>query len=216
MGSVPDVIIDISPPVGPDTPVWPGDVAYRRSTHWPMTDGSPVEVSHITTTAHLGAHADAPAHFVAGGEPIGSVALEPYLGPCRVIHCLSDDPRALIGLAEVRAALGDREPVPRLLIRSYRVRPKVWDPDLPGLDPDLVTWLGAEGVRLIGVDTASFDPTASKDLPAHRAAYAHGIAILEGLVLGHVDPGDYELIALPLRLSDLDASPVRAVLRELA
>lgn len=208
------MIIDISPPVGPQTPVWPGDVGYHRTTHWPMTAGSPVEVSHITTTGHLGAHADAPAHFVAGGASIGAVPLEPYLGPCRVIHCFADGPRDLITLTEVRDALGGRVPQ-RLLIRSYRRRPAGWDDNFPGLAADLLSWLGEHGVRLIGVDTASLDPMASKDLPAHHTAYAHGIAILEGLALDHAEPGNYELIALPLRLDDLDASPVRAVLREL-
>ena len=39
--------------------------------------------------------------------------------------------------------------------------------------------------------------------------------VLENLLLDEVPEGDYELIALPLRLTQADASPVRAVLRSL-
>ncbi len=87
-------LIDISPPIGPGSPVWPGDVAYAQQTHWPMADASPVSVSHFTTTGHIGAHADAPAHFAPDGPPIGEVVLDAYLGPCQVINCRSDRPRS--------------------------------------------------------------------------------------------------------------------------
>ena len=117
-------LIDISPPIGPGSPVWPGDVAYAQQTHWPMADGSPVSVSHFTTTGHIGAHADAPAHFAPDGVPIGEVGLDAYLGPCQVINCLSDRPRSMIELAEVRAAVGGRAG-----------RAAVADPDVRGV-PD--------------------------------------------------------------------------------
>ncbi len=208
-------IIDISPPIGPGTPVWPGDVAYAQVTHWPMGNGSPVEVSHFTTTGHLGAHADGPAHFLADGPPIGASALEPYLGRCRVVHCLSARPRNVIGLDEVRMALAGGAVGPRLLIRTYAEPPNHWDDHFPGLAPELVDWFGEQGGVLIGTDAASLDPMASKDLTAHHAAYRHGIAILEGLLLDQAPEGGYELIALPLKLMIMDASPVRAVLRPL-
>lgn len=207
-------LIDLSPPVGAGSPVWPGDVAYAQQTHWPMADGSPVEVSHFTTTAHIGAHADAPAHFVAGGDPIGAVSLDPYLGPCQVIHCLADGPRRLVGLDDIdRALCGQALLAPRLLIRTYARFPTHWVDDFPGLAPEVPRWLADHGGVLVGVDTASLDRTDSKTLAAHHAAYAHGVAILENLCLDEAPPGRYELIALPLRLTTLDASPVRAVLR---
>ena len=82
-----------------------------------------------------------------------------------------------------------------------------------GLEPELIDHLASHGVRLVGVDTPSVDMFDSKDLPAHNRCLAHGIAILEGLVLNEVPPDEYELIALPLKLEGFDASPVRAVLR---
>ena len=208
-------LIDISPPIGPGSPVWPGDVAYAQQTHWPMADGSPVSVSHFTTTAHIGAHADAPAHFAPDGVPIGEVGLDAYLGPCQVINCPSDRPRSMIELAEVRAAVGGRPLAPRLLIRTYAEFPTRWDDHFPGLAADVLHWFAGQGGVLIGTDAASLDPMSSKDLTAHQAAYRHRIAILENLLLDHVPEGEYELIALPLKLMIMDASPVRAVLRRL-
>ena len=211
------VIIDLSPPVGPDSPVWPGDVAYAQQTHWPLTAGSPVSVSHFTTTAHIGAHADAPAHFVPGGATIGEVPLDAYVGPCQVIDCRSTAPRERVGLAEIRAALGPRGLLaPRVLIKTYATATHRWDDRFPGLAADALTWLGEQGAVLVGVDVASLDPMQSKDAAAHHAAYAAGLVILENLALADVPDGRYELIALPLRLMIMDASPVRAVLRPLA
>lgn len=84
------------------------------------------------------------------------------------------------------------------------------------LAPETVELLASRGVMLVGIDTPSVDPETSKHLPSHMACRVADMRILENLVLAHVTPGDYELIALPLKLDNLDASPVRAVLRTLA
>ena len=90
-----------------------------------------------------------------------------------------------------------------------------WDPALTGFAPDTVERLADLGMRLIGIDTASIDPADSKTLPSHQVIRRRELRVLENLVLDNVPEGDYELIALPLKLSTADASPVRAVLREL-
>ena len=207
-------MIDISPPVGRHAPVWPGDTAYTASVHWPMTDGSPVAVHRFTTTPHVGAHADAPAHFRADGAAIDAVPLEPYLGPAQVVHCV-DPSGPVVSLPDVRTALRRSSgPVaPRLLIRTYASFPTAWQDDFRGLDPELLGWLAGQGGVLMGTDAASLDPMRSTAMAAHQAAADHGIAILENLYLDDAPEGRYELIALPLRLVGLDASPVRAVLR---
>jgi arylformamidase len=105
---------------------------------------------------------------------------------------------------------------PRVLLATGTYPdPDRFTQDFAALSPELVDHLHAEGVRLIGIDTPSVDPFASKELPSHRRFLAHDMAILEGLVLDGVSEGMYELIALPLRLTGFDASPVRAVLRSL-
>lgn len=203
---------DISPPLRPGMPVWPGDTPYAEERSWQFGPGCPVNVSRITLSTHAGAHADAPLHYAADGRPVGDLDLAPYLGPCRVVEVAGCG--ELVRPVDVEPALAG---VPaRLLLRTYRTNPvDRWDPGFTAVHPDTVDLLAAHGVTLIGVDTPSLDPAASKTMDAHRRIHAHAMAILEGLVLDAVAPGDYELIALPLKLARLDAAPVRAVLREL-
>lgn len=211
------MLFDITPPLSADTPVWPGDTPFSAQRTWQLGADCPVNVSHLTLSTHSGAHADAPLHYTPDGLAIGQVELTPYLGPCRVVHCL--DAGALVTRPQLAARLQafDHPLPPRLLIRSYRQFPHgQWDGHFSAIDPAAIDWLAEEGVCLIGVDTASLDPAHSKTLDAHHAVARHGMAILENLQLDDVPEGDYELIALPLKLVQLDASPVRAVLRTLA
>ncbi|SAL27927.1 cyclase family protein [Caballeronia choica] len=206
------ILWDISPPIQPATPVWPGDTPVGVERVWRMEAGSPVNVARLTLSPHTGAHADAPLHYDAEGAPIGEVALDTYLGPCRVIHCIGATP--VVTPEQVAALLSDVPP--RVLLRTYAQAPlDAWDPDFCAVAPETVDLLSASGVRLIGIDTPSLDPQDSKTMDAHKRIRAHRMAILEGLVLDAIAPGDYELIALPLKFVTLDASPVRAVLRPL-
>ncbi|NRO96830.1 arylformamidase [Paraburkholderia sp. NMBU_R16] len=203
---------DISPPVEAHTPVWPGDTPVTIERVWKMDAGSPVNVARVTLSPHTGAHADAPLHYDAHGAAIGSVGLAPYLGACRVIHCIGAAP--LVTPAHVAGQLDDTPP--RVLLRTYERAPvDAWDDAFCAVAPETLDLLAQRGVMLIGIDTPSLDPQTSKTMDAHGRVRAHGMAILEGLVLDAIEPGDYELIALPLKLTTLDASPVRAVLRAL-
>ncbi|WP_174874378.1 arylformamidase [Vogesella oryzae] len=209
-------LFDITPPLSAATPVWPGDTPIDEQRTWQLDANCPVNVSRLTLSTHSGAHADAPLHYLAEGLPIGQVDLTPYLGPCRVVHCLGAG--ELVTLPQLQQRLQALAgPLPsRVLIRSYQQFPQQWDNDFPGISPQAIDWLGSQGVCLIGVDTASLDPMHSKTLDAHHAVARNRMAILENLCLDAVPEGDYELIALPLKLINLDASPVRAVLRPLA
>ena len=177
-----------------------------------MGAGSPVNVGAFETTVHAGAHADAPLHYQSGGASAAEVALEAYVGRCQVV-----DARAS-GAAITREFVGDALPSPpkRVLFRTYEHFPHdAWRSDFTTIDAAAITWLAKRGVRLIGMDSPSLDPQDSKTMDAHLAVLAAGMRVLEGLVLDDVPPGDYELIALPLKLAELDASPVRAILREM-
>ena len=194
-----------------DSPVFPGDARYAQAWNARIGPGCPVNVATLTLSPHTGAHADAPLHYDEAGAPIGNVALEPYLGRCRVIHAIGRGP--LIEWAHLEHALADLPP--RVLVRTYARQPAGWDPGLAAFAPQTVERLAELGVLLIGIDTASIDPAASKDLPSHQVIRRRNLRVLENLVLDDVPEGDYELIALPLKLTSADASPVRAVLREL-
>jgi arylformamidase len=205
-------IWDISPPVDADSPVFPGDTPYAQEWSATLGPGCPVNVSRIVMSPHVGAHADAPLHYDAGGAAIGSVDLAPYLGPCRVIHAIGKGP--LVRWEHVAHAI-DALPA-RVLVRTYQRMPtRAWDAGLAAYAPETIERLAQLGVRLVGIDTASIDPAQSKELPSHQAIRRLGLRVLENLVLDDVPEGDYELIALPLKLMSADASPVRAVLREL-
>ena len=203
---------DISPPVDVTSPVFPGDTPYQQQWAARIGPGCPVNVSALTFSPHVGAHADAPLHYDPHGQAVGALALEPYLGPCRVVHAINAHP--LVRLAHLAHALEALPP--RLLVRTCQRMPlRQFDTRLCAFDPDLVHTLAARGLRLLGIDSASIDPADSKTLPSHQAVRAHGLRVLENLCLDDVPEGDYELIALPLKLMSADASPVRAVLREL-
>ncbi|MDR5732733.1 arylformamidase [Caballeronia sp. LZ025] len=205
-------LFDISAPIANGAPVWPGDTPVGIERVWRMEAGSPVNVARLTLSPHTGTHADAPLHYDADGAPIGAVALDAYIGACRVVHCVGAKP--LVTPEMVAAHLDDAPP--RMLLRTYDRAPlDAWDSAFCAVAPETIDLLAAKGVKLIGIDTPSLDPQESKTMDAHRRIRAHRMAILEGLVLDAVAPGDYELIALPLKFTTLDASPVRAVLRPL-
>lgn len=203
---------DISPPLSTATPTWPGDTPFQEERVWTYGPECPVNVGRITLSPHTGAHVDAPLHYSPDGAPIGEVSLDTYMGLCRVLHCL--DSGALVEPEQLAGRLGQ---VPeRVLLRTYRQAPlATWDSDFTAVAKATVDLLAGLGVRLIGIDTPSLDPQTSKTMDAHNAIARHGMAILEGIVLDDVPEGDYELIALPLRFANLDASPVRAILRPL-
>ena len=203
---------DISPPVSEASPVFPGDTPYQQRFVASIGPGCPVNVSAITLTPHVGAHADAPLHYDNEGAPIGAVDLAPYLGRCRVIHCIGRGP--LVEWRHIEHALDDLPP--RVLVRTYLHAPlDRFDTQLPAYAPATLERLADLGVRLIGIDTASIDPADSKTLDSHQVIRRRDVRVLENLVLDDVPEGDYELIALPWKLMTCDASPVRAVLREL-
>jgi arylformamidase len=202
---------DISPAVNAASPVFPGDVPFAQDWAARIGPGCPVNVSTLRLSPHCGAHADAPLHYDDQGAAIGEVELAPYLGRCRVIHAIGCGPR--VEWVHLQHAVADLPP--RVLVRTYARQPAGWDPHLAAYAAPTVRRLADLGVLLIGIDTASIDPADSKALPSHQVIRQRGLRVLENLCLDAVPEGDYELIALPLKLTTADASPVRAVLRAL-
>jgi len=196
-------IYDISQTIKEGMPIWPGDTEYAADPTWILEGGCPVNVSKLTLSSHTGTHADAPLHYGNHGVPVDGLSLTPYLGLC---HVIDGD----AGLAQLP------EKLERVLLKQFKTYPhNVWPVDFPTPTSDFIDGLAARGCQLIGVESPSIDPETSKNLPCHKAVERHGMAILEGLVLTDVPCGTYELIALPLKLAEVDASPVRAILREI-
>ncbi|HUF38768.1 MAG TPA: cyclase family protein, partial [Anaerolineales bacterium] len=204
-------IYDITPPLHASLEVWPGDAPVALTPVQRLAAGAAVNLSSLTMSLHAGAHADAPWHFQDEGPTIETLALEPFLGPARLVRLQTEGQRIEPSdLEELLVA-----PPKRLLICCN-----------PGRDPDrfpsTFAYFSAEAaariaqasVRLLGTDAPSVDAVDSKELPAHHALWAGGALILENLDLRNVPEGEYELIALPLPILGADGSPIRAVLRE--
>lgn len=205
------MVYDISPAITAALAVWPGDTLPAREVLADLKAGDNITLSTLRATVHLGAHADAPSHYGRDAASIESRPLDLYLGRCRVVR--------------IPAARGTRIPPSAIPtgLKSERVLiatgsypdPYAFNEDFVALEPATVDLLHERGARLVGIDTPSVDLYSAKQLVAHARFLAHDMAILEGLVLAHVPEGEYELIALPLKLDGFDASPVRAVLRSL-
>lgn len=204
-------MIDISVTLAPGTPEWPGDTPFSCGWSWQMAAGASVNVSVLTTSPHVGTHADAPLHVRDGAASSDQLPLDVFIGPAVVLdisHLAGEVDREALrtaGLGTVPA---------RLLLKTNRsiasgVFPEAW----PALSPACVASLAAEGLRLVGLDCPSVDLRESKDLATHHALFGSGAFVIENLDLSRVSPGAYELLAAPLKLGGLDAAPVRAVLR---
>ena len=201
---------DITIPVREGLAPWPGDEPYRFRLSWDMAQGASVNVGTVTMSVHTGTHADAPFHFDAHGAGIGELDLTPYFGPALVVEVRG---RRIIEREDLEDA--DLSEIPRLLLKTGAWTDHTRFPEwVPTLSLRAVDFLLDQGVELVGLDVPSVDAIDSKDLPIHHALNKAGIHILESLDLRDVPPGMYELIALPLRLSGADGSPVRAILKD--
>lgn len=203
--------MDISQVLNDKIPVWPGDTAFEYKVSWGMEESGSVNVGQVTMSTHTGTHIDAPFHFESDGKKVIDLDFNLYIGPSLVIHV--PEP-ASIGVKELEGI--ELQGVKRLLIRTDSWTDKTAFPEhIPHIEPALAAYLAEKGVQLLGLDLPSVDPLDSKELHAHHELNSHGIHILEGLVLNKIEPGKYELAALPLPLEQADGSPVRAVIRKI-
>lgn len=201
--------IDISPTITPDIAVFTGDTVFSRNILLDFKKNDNLLLSSINSTVHLGAHVDAPNHYNSDGEDIAQRDLNFYIGKCQVIE-------VSIELGS-RIQLRDIEDVeilaPRILFKTNSFpNPYKWTDDFNSLSPELINYLAQKKVILVGIDTPSIDPFESENLESHNEVYKNNLAILEGIVLTNVNPDLYNIICLPLKIKDCDASPVRAIL----
>ena len=204
-------IFDISPLISAETAVFPGDQKFTRQVSFDFKNQDHLLLSSIQTTLHIGAHTDAPNHYAPNGESIAQRSLEYYLGPAQVISV--NIPRG------TRIKPDDLKQnkilAPRVLFKTNTFpSSNRWNEDFAALSLELVEFLSAQGVQLVGIDTPSVDLGDDKILQSHKMIYKKNMSILEGIVLSEVPDGLYTLISLPLKIAEADASPVRAVLVE--
>jgi arylformamidase len=206
-----ELIYDITRTISPELKVWPGDTPFHAHHVLRRSEGAAVNLTTLTLSAHTGTHADAYYHYE--DEPLytAHMPLTAYIGAARVISVSRQD-GALLPSDFVHSHI---EGAQRLLIHSYvsDLPDNQWPQTFPYLSVVLVEWLAGLGIRLIGLDSPSVDAFDSTDLPCHHALRRHNMVNLESLCLRDVSDGDYELIALPLKIDGVCGSPVRAILR---
>ncbi len=202
-------IFDISPVISSRTAVFPGDKNFSREIVLDFKKGDNLLLSNIQTTAHIGAHVDAPNHYHPTGVGISKVELNRYVGLTQVIEVRSTGPQRIL-LTDLST---QKILAPRILLKTSSFpNPMQWNSDFKALSPELVEFFASEKVQLVGIDTPSVDLENDKELICHNLIFKKNISILEGILLTEVPEGLYILSALPLKLEDLDASLVRAVL----
>jgi arylformamidase len=204
------MLYDISRTLNPRSAVFPGDTPVSLKKVMRMLDGDSVNVSALTMSVHAGTHIDAPLHYAIDGASIDHVSPDVFLGPARV---LSLDVAHTITPSDLQQH--DLAGVQRLLVHTSgsAIPNHVFDKSFVHFDGPAAEVLGTLGLKLIGIDTPSVDEATSKALPAHLAFLRHNVIILENLCLTGVPDGDYELMALPLKIEGCDAAPARAFLR---
>jgi arylformamidase len=187
---------------------WPG----RRlpNVRWDkrIEDGHHCNVSVWSLEAHTGTHIDAPRHFVAEGQPIEQISLETLTGPCELVE-ISAEPVLTLTIDEAQSRVGVR----RLLIRTGFGEDGSFSDHPALLTPGAAALLLGGGLALIGTDRLSVDASTVPDFTLHRLLLGSGCVIIEGLSLGGIAPGSYELCALPLPIAGAEASPARVLIR---
>jgi len=206
-------IFDISLPLSPDLPVWPGDDPFQLEQAESMDEGADANVSRLSGGVHIGTHVDAPHHFLNDGRTIESLPLDVLTGPCYVTQ-LPDGVEAIT--AEALDGMSLPENPTRILFGTSNSR--LWargetefQEDFVAVSEDGAEWLVGRGIQLVGVDYLSVAPYHDS-VPTHRVLLEAGVVVVEGLDLSAVVRGFYELYCLPLKLLGSEGAPARAIL----
>lgn len=206
-------IYDISLPISPGMPVWPGDPSVILERVKKIEEGANSNVSHLSLSAHTGTHVDAPYHFLGGDSPtIDRLPLKLLTGRAYVLHLPDVD--------LITASVLEKAEIPprtrRLLLKTrnsdYWLNPGLsFQTDFVAISPDGAHHLVERGVKLVGIDYLSVAPYGDSR-PTHQVLLKAGVVLLEGLDLSKVSQGRYTLHCLPLKLVGSDGAPARAIL----
>ncbi len=205
---------DITIPITPQMPVWPGDPRVRLERISKIETGDMANVSHLSMSVHTGTHIDAPYHFLAEGHTLEKIPLEFFIGSTYVLHLPDID----LITADVLENAGIPPRTRRVLFKTrnsdlWASGETEFQTDFVALSPDAAALLVRRGVKLVGVDYLSVAPYGDSR-PTHEVLLKAGVLIVEGLNLAEVSQGRYTLYCLPLKLEGVDGAPARAILIE--
>jgi arylformamidase len=208
-------IYDISLPLNPDLPVWPGDPAVVLERFRAISEGNISNDSRLACSVHSGTHVDAPIHFLENGSSVEQLPLDALVGPAEVIEVQNAD----LITPEILERAGLPTETTRLLVKTpnsdlWTDSSHAFNPDFVALNSQAARWIVNRGIRLVGVDYLSVQRFGDKDCATHRVLLEAGVVIVEGLDMRKVTPGPYQLICLPIKLSGSDGAPARTILIE--
>ena len=202
--------IDISVPLRNGMVTWPGDAKFERTSTLQMAQGDPCNLSQISTTAHIGTHMDAPRHFLADGAAMETMPIAATMGRARVIEIADPEVIRTSELEPHHLATGER-----ILLKTknsgYCWKTDQFQEKYVYIEPETARYLAQCGIQTVGVDYLSVGGFQSGGPETHRIMLGAGIWIIEGLDLEHVEPGEYELFCLPLRIIGSDGAPARVI-----
>lgn len=206
-------IYDITLPISPGLPVWPGDPPVVLERVSSMDAGAHDNVSRLEFSVHTGTHVDAPHHFLNDHRTVDALSLDVLIGPAQVIQIPDHVDMITAGiLAKAAVPSG----ISRLLLKTRNSRlwelgEKEFRKDFVGISADGAGWLVRTGMKLVGIDYLSIAPYR-QSRPTHQVLLEPGIVVLEGVNLSAVPPGPYDLYCLPLKLVGSDGAPARVIL----
>jgi arylformamidase len=206
--------IDISVALHNGMVTWPGDAPFERTSTLEIANGDQCNLSQISTTAHIGTHMDAPRHYLPGAAGMETMPITASIGRARVIEIQDPEIIRISELEPYRLAKGERA-LFKTRNSGYAWKSDEFRKKYVHIDPEGARYLVECGVQTVGVDYLSVGGFESGGPETHRILLEAGIWIIEGLRLEHVEPGEYELICLPLKILGGDGAPARAVLRKL-
>jgi len=208
---------DLTLPISEDLPVWPGDPALELSLASDLNKGDEANVTYLKMSTHTGTHIDAPQHFIPEGRAIDQIPLEWLMSPCRVLDLLHL--KTCIDRPDLDKL--DLNGITRILFKTQnsikeRHRRRPFQREYLALTPEAASYLNDAGMQVIGMDALSIDVYENTKHPVHHLLLQNNVIIIERLDLSQVPAGDYELIALPIKLKGADGAPARVVLRDLS
>jgi arylformamidase len=206
--------IDISASLHNGMVAWPGDAPFERTQTLRIAKGDACNLSQISTTAHIGTHMDAPRHYLEGGAGMESMPIAASIGPARVIEIRDPEAIRIPELEPLHLAMGERV-LFKTANSAHCWKTNEFQQHYVSIPPETARYLVERGVQTVGVDYLSVGGLDPGGIETHRILLAAGVWIIEGLILEHVEPGEYELICLPLKIAAGDGAPARAVLRKL-
>jgi arylformamidase len=203
-------IHDVTVPLSPGLLAYPGDPPFEIEPTT-VVASAPFKLSRMSLATHTGTHVDAPGHFIPGGATVDSLPLEILIGKARVVEILA---RERVDRSDLEAQ--DLRDDLRVLLKtrmSGQMLKPAFQEDHVHLSGDAAAYLVQAGLKLVGFDYVSVDRFGTTEFPAHRALLGAGVVILEGLDLSQVEPGEYDMSCLPLRVAGGDGAPARVILR---